>query len=107
TYRDCLVWDKMRMGMGYWLRIQTELVLVGTRGHVTPPPEELREDSVLRAPRGKHSEKPEQVRPLIERWSPEPRLELFGRRAVPGRTVFGNEVERDLFTQVVMNGGHQ
>jgi N6-adenosine-specific RNA methylase IME4 len=29
---------------------------------------------------------------MIERLSPGPRLEMFGRRAVPGWVVFGNEI---------------
>src|SRR5688500_16854681 len=40
-----------------------------------------------------HSHKPEQVRELVERVSPGPYLELFGRRAVHGWVVFGDEVE--------------
>lgn len=31
------VWDKMRVGMGYWFRGQHEILLVGTRGHWSPP----------------------------------------------------------------------
>jgi hypothetical protein len=49
------------------------------------------------APRGRHSDKPDQVRGLVEQASPGPRLELFGRRPVSGWTVFGNEIERTLF----------
>jgi N6-adenosine-specific RNA methylase IME4 len=33
------------------------------------------------------------VRELVERFSPAPRLELFGRRVVPGWVVWGNERE--------------
>jgi len=50
--------------------------------------------------RWEHSAKPEAVRSMIEKASPGPnRLELFGRRAVEGWSVWGNEVERDLFTR--------
>jgi N6-adenosine-specific RNA methylase IME4 len=48
-------------------------------------------------PRGKHSSKPEQVRDIIERGSPGPYLELFGRRRVDGWTVWGNQIEETLF----------
>jgi len=41
----------------------------------------------------KHSQKPEAFQDEIERVSPGPRLELFARRARPGWTVWGNEVE--------------
>ena len=41
----------------------------------------------------KHSRKPEDFQTLVEAVSPGPRLELFARRARPGWTVWGNEVE--------------
>ena len=44
-------------------------------------------------PRGRHSEKPDLIRKLIEVVTPHPYLEPFGRKSVPGRTVFGNEVD--------------
>jgi N6-adenosine-specific RNA methylase IME4 len=37
--------------------------------------------------RGRHSEKPEEVRRLIERVSPAPRIELFARRPAEGWRV--------------------
>ena len=42
-------------------------------------------------PWGNHSEKPDVFRKLVETVSDDPRLELFGRKAVPGWTVFGNQ----------------
>jgi N6-adenosine-specific RNA methylase IME4 len=47
------------------------------------------------APRGEHSEKPEEVRRRIERLFPGPYLELYGRKLVPGWTVWGNEIPRE------------
>ena len=44
-------------------------------------------------PRRKHSEKPHEFQTMVEAVSPGPRLELFARRARPGWTVWGNEVE--------------
>ena len=44
-------------------------------------------------PRGRHSAKPEAFQDMVEAVSPGPRLELFARRARPGWTVWGNEVE--------------
>jgi N6-adenosine-specific RNA methylase IME4 len=41
----------------------------------------------------KHSAKPEAFQNMVEAVSPGPRLELFARRARPGWTVWGNEVE--------------
>jgi N6-adenosine-specific RNA methylase IME4 len=43
--------------------------------------------------RGQHSAKPYEVRRMVERASPGPWLELFGRKAIPGWVVFGNQVD--------------
>jgi N6-adenosine-specific RNA methylase IME4 len=50
---------------------------------------------VIFAPRGKHSEKPQQIHEALERlYGPHARrLELFGRRARPHWSVWGNQVE--------------
>jgi N6-adenosine-specific RNA methylase IME4 len=58
--------------------------------------------SVVLAPVGEHSAKPEEVRRRIERLYGGPYLELFGRKLVPGWTVWGNEIPRDKFN---INGG--
>lgn len=36
-YKTHAVWDKEKIGMGYWFRGQHELLLVGTRGDMSPP----------------------------------------------------------------------
>jgi N6-adenosine-specific RNA methylase IME4 len=43
--------------------------------------------------RTKHSRKPDEVRRMVERASPGPRLELFGRELTDGWTVWGNEAD--------------
>lgn len=101
SYKAGAVWDKERLGIGYWFRGQHELLLVGVRGDVHPPLPEHRIRSVIRAPIGKHSSKPDYVRDQIEKWFPNVRrLEMFSRLKRPGWDVFGNEVEYDLLSQV-------
>lgn len=79
-YRTSFVWVKDRIGPGYWARSRHELLLVATRGNPPTPEPSLRPDSVIEAPRGKHSEKPEEVYPLLERMFPNlPLCELFLR----------------------------
>lgn len=90
-YRSILVWTKPQLGMGHYWRSSCEFLLLGIRGKLP-----FRDRSVpnwLCVPRGKHSAKPDIFRKLVELVSDGPRLELFGRKAVPGWTVFGNEVE--------------
>jgi len=67
---------------------------VGTRGDIRTPREEDRPDSVIEAPRGRHSEMPEEAYVRIERAYPHlTKCELFARgTARPGWTAWGNEV---------------
>ena len=55
--------------------------------------------------RGKHSAKPEAFQDMVEAVSPGPRLELFARRARPGWTVWGNEVEANVRSGDLHNTG--
>jgi hypothetical protein len=43
-YKTCAVWDKEKVGMGYWWRGQHEILMVGTRGKFSPPPQALRHE---------------------------------------------------------------
>jgi N6-adenosine-specific RNA methylase IME4 len=83
--------------MGNYWRVSHEFLLLGVRGKLRFRDRTMR--SWLQCRRRIHSRKPEAIRLLIERVSPGPYLELFGRVEVrePGWTVFGNEVERRLF----------
>lgn len=93
-YKTQAVWDKGKIGMGYWFRGQHELLLVGVRGKVSPPEHPLRVSSVLRFNRSKHSKKPDEIRDLISGWFPSAeKLEMFCRSPAPGWAVFGNEVD--------------
>jgi N6-adenosine-specific RNA methylase IME4 len=79
-------------GMGTSTRANAEYVILATKGS----PLRLAADvhQVVMAPVGEHSEKPEEVRRRIERLFPGPYLELYGRKPVPGWTVWGNEIPR-------------
>ena len=48
------------------------------------------------APRGEHSEKPEEMRNMIEVVSHAPYIELFARRKVDRWDSWGNEVKNDI-----------
>lgn len=96
AYKSGAVWDKDKIGVGYWFRGQHEHLLVGVRGRVVPPPQELRVSSVYREPRRGHSRKPDHIRRLIASWYPDvPRLEMFCRHPAPGWTAWGNQVGYD------------
>ena len=95
------MWDKQRLGIGYWFRGQHELLLVGVRGKVSPPPPHQRIPSVIRCRSGLHSRKPDYVRDQIAAWFPNvPRLEMFTRIKRPGWAAFGNQIETDLLSEL-------
>ena len=96
-YKSCLVWVKPQIGMGNYWRVSHEYLLLGVRGNL--PFRDRTCKSWLLARRAAHSRKPFPFRELIERVSPGPYLELFGREEQPntGWTVYGNQVERRLF----------
>lgn len=92
-YVTNLVWVKDRIGMGYWARQRHELLLIAKRGQMSPPAESDRPDSVIEAPRGRHSAKPESVYELIERiWPNGAWVELFSRSPREGWAAFGNQL---------------
>jgi N6-adenosine-specific RNA methylase IME4/ParB-like chromosome segregation protein Spo0J len=96
AYCTNLVWRKDRIGTGYWLRNQHELLLIGRRGSFPAPEDRVRPSSVLDAPRREHSRKPDAAYVLIGRLYPElPKIELFARGKREGWAVWGNEAEND------------
>lgn len=97
TYKGLFVWVKphRQMGTGYYWRGAAEFLLLGTKGEQTFLDRSI--PNWLCLERGAHSAKPEEVRRLVQRVSPGPYLELFGRRPAEGWVVFGNEITRGLF----------
>lgn len=85
-----MVWVKPSMGIGQYLRLRHEILLFGVRGRLHTKDNGV--DSVVEAPRSRHSVKPEEAYSRIERVSPGPRLEMFARAERPGWDVWGNEV---------------
>lgn len=95
-YKSCLVWIKPQLGMGNYWRVSHEYLLLGVRGKLPFRDHTCRSWHI--AQRTVHSRKPFPFRALIERVSPAPYLELYGREEHPhtGWTVYGNQVERRL-----------
>jgi len=93
-FKSTFVWVKSQMGMGNYWRNSHEIMLTATRGKQTAISKA--EMSWLECKRGAHSCKPDAIRERIERLSPPPYLEMFGRKSVDGWTVFGNEVSDEL-----------
>ncbi len=96
-YKSCLIWIKPQMGMGNYWRVSHEYLLLGVRGNLRFRDHTCQSWQVAR--RTRHSRKPFLFRELIERVSPGPYLELYGREEQPRTqwTVYGNQIERRLF----------
>jgi N6-adenosine-specific RNA methylase IME4 len=93
VYKSSFVWVKDKRGLGFWSRNRHELLLIGTRGHIPCPAPGTQFDSVIAAPRGRHSEKPATVRDMIATMFPNvPKLEMFARgQRAEGWDFWGNE----------------
>jgi len=92
-YRTNLVWAKDKIGLGFYVRGQHELLLLGTRGAMPLPAEADRPASVIAADRGAHSVKPVGAYEVIERMYPDlSRVELFARGQRDRWVAWGNEV---------------
>jgi N6-adenosine-specific RNA methylase IME4 len=95
-FKSSYVWVKSQMGIGNYLRNAHEFLLLAVKGGLTGAARDVR--SWGEFPRGSHSAKPERVRShVIERVSPGPRLELFGRAKIDGWTVWGNQIRKGIF----------
>ena len=85
--KTILTWVKDRMGVGEWLRGQTEHCILAVRGR--PVKTLTNQTTVLHAPRGRHSEKPEEFYRLVESLCPGSKLELFARKRRKGWVTHG------------------
>jgi N6-adenosine-specific RNA methylase IME4 len=95
-FKSTFVWVKPQMGIGNYLRNSHELLLLAVRGGLVGAARDVK--SWGEFDRTAHSAKPQEIRRnVIERVSPGPRLELFGRGLVDGWTVWGNQISRTMF----------
>jgi N6-adenosine-specific RNA methylase IME4 len=95
SYRSNYVWLKNHVGTGYWNRNAHEHLLIGVRGNIPAPAPGTQWDSVVEAPVGEHSAKPQIFMEMIEEYYPNlPRIELNCRGpARPGWDAWGNEAD--------------
>jgi N6-adenosine-specific RNA methylase IME4 len=113
---ECLkAWDLRYRGVGFvWIKTKADGTPIGAQGVrpsivkpltefvlcaspvATGRPLKLHDESVVQtifAPRGEHSQKPEEVQDRIDRLYPDAsKLELFARRQRSGWDCWGNEV---------------
>jgi N6-adenosine-specific RNA methylase IME4 len=92
VHKTILTWVKDRIGVGDWLRGQTEHCLLTVRGK--PTVVLTNQGTVIHGTCREHSRKPEEFYQLVETLCPGSKLELFARAQRAGWTVHGSETER-------------
>ncbi len=94
-YVSNYVWDKVKVGTGYWNRNVHEHLLIGTKGKIVAPAMGDQWNSIIEARATKHSAKPERFLEMIEGYFPTlPKMELNRRGpARKGWSAWGNQAE--------------
>ena len=93
TYKTHAVWDKQKIGMGYWFRGQHELLMVGVKGKFSPPDSTIRISSVIKEERSQHSKKPDSIADYIDlAYYNKSKIELFCREPRTGWYSYGNQI---------------
>ena len=92
-YKNTLVWDKVKMGVGHWLRFQTEFCLMGVKGR--PIIQSHSERDIITEPRRQHSRKPDAFYEMVTRFNVGAKVDLFAREPRDGFHVLG--IEKNKF----------
>lgn len=115
-YKTFFTWEKTGgLGMGRWLRVQTEHVLIGVKGKVKPFG--FQEKNIYKHPISAHSQKPHFFRELIVKMASKSfdrldKLEMFARTRdgmfgdyeYEGWSVYGDEVNGSINLKTGSNG---
>ena len=94
TYKTMITWVKNRSIFGYYFKGYTEQLLFGVRGSL--PVNDRTLTTKLDGSIRRHSQKPDSAYELIEKASPEPRIELFARQKKENWDAWGDEVDCDI-----------
>jgi N6-adenosine-specific RNA methylase IME4 len=89
TYKTLLTWTKHRIGMGDWLRGQTEHCLLCVRGR--PTVTLTNQTTWIHETSRAHSAKPDAFYSLVESLCPGSKVELFSRKKRDGWATWGSE----------------
>tara|TARA_R100000353_G_scaffold61953_1_gene48889 strand:+ start:1795 stop:2799 length:1005 start_codon:yes stop_codon:yes gene_type:complete len=91
-YKATLVWNKEKIGMGAWFRMQCEFCLVGVKGK--PYWDNTTYRDIINEPRRQHSRKPDSFFDMVNKITLGRKLEYFSREKREGWDVFGNDVNK-------------
>ena len=94
-YVTMITWVKDKQGLGQYFRGLSEHCLFGVKGRLpykTLNGKRQQGVTAFYADRKKHSQKPQEMRTMIEKVSYPPFIELFARERFEGWDAWGNEV---------------
>lgn len=84
-----LTWAKDRMGLGRWLRSQSEFCIMAVRG--SPVINLTNQTTILRGPLREHSRKPDEFYNMVDSLCVGRKLDFFSREPRDGWEQFGND----------------
>jgi N6-adenosine-specific RNA methylase IME4 len=87
-----LTWVKDRIGIGSWLRSQTEFCIMAVKG--SPKITLTNQSTVLNAPLREHSRKPDEFYKMVDSLCVGRKLDYFSREKRDGWSQYGNEVQK-------------
>lgn len=105
TFRSLFIWKKKSFGLGYWFRNCTENLIIASKGNVKPFRYQKR--NFLETKSLKHSQKPEEVRVMIDEiadktfGSRAQKLEMFARQQTNGWDSWGLDVDGKTIEQKI------
>ncbi len=91
-YKATLVWDKEKIGMGHWLRMQCEFCLLGIKGK--PVYNNTKYRDIITEKGREHSRKPEIFYKMVEDICIGTKLNYFSRENRKGWFSFGNDINK-------------
>jgi len=107
-YKTHMIWNKTKGLNGHYVSPRHELLFIATKGSCTPDTKD-RPNSVQTIDRtGRHSEKPEDFRKIIETlYTYGNKVELFAREAPEGWVAYGNEICKTEKSKLVESAANE
>ena len=91
-YKATIVWNKEKIGMGAWFRMQCEFCLLGIKGK--PYWDNTKHRDIVIEPRRQHSRKPDSFFDIVNEITLGRKLEYFAREKRKGWDIFGNDINK-------------
>ena len=91
-YKANLVWNKEKLGIGYWLRMQCEFCLLGIKGK--PNYHNTKYRDIITEKGREHSRKPDGFYDMVNDICVGTKLDYFSREQREGWYSYGNEINK-------------